>query len=125
MKLSALAVLSTLCLAGPAFAQAPAATPTPAASPAAGAESPPAAATHDDGKVSAKVAREECRNSAKSEGLKGADRAKAVSDCFKKQRPDLAQKEDARVACMGEAKTKGLDKDARRSFMKECMKGKM
>lgn len=122
MKLSALTILASLCLAAPAFAQ----TATPAAQTAAPAATLAAPDMTKDGKPKAKTVRKECRAEAKAQGLKGEAREKAVTDCFVKQRPDLAGKEAARDQCRADAKAKGLAKgDDRKAFVKSCEKGKM
>jgi hypothetical protein len=126
MKRSILALVAGIAFAAPAVAQqSPAAAPTPstpAASPAPASPSTPAAST--DSKPKAKDARKECRESVKSQGLKGEAREKAVSDCFIKQRPDLAAKETARLKCWDDAKAKGIGKGERKDFVKSCMKDK-
>lgn len=125
MKVSALTILASLCLAAPAFAQS--ATPaTPVAPAAAPAATTPAPDMTKDGKPKAKEVRQTCRAEAKSQGLKGDAREKAVSDCFVKQRPDLAGREAALDQCRADAKAKGVAKgDERKAFMKSCIKSKM
>jgi hypothetical protein len=119
MKVSALTILASLCLTVPAFAQAPApAAPTTA--------TPAAPEMTKDGKPKAKAVRKECRTEAKSQGLKGDAREKAITDCFIKQRPDLAAKETARGQCRADAKAKGIAKgDDHKAFVKSCEKSKM
>ena len=128
MKVSALTILASLCLTVPAFAQS--ATPATPVAPAATTATPvaPAAAPNmtKDGKPKAKDVRLACRTEVKSQGLKGAAREKAVSDCFIKQRPDLASRETARVQCAADAKAKNVAKgDDRKTFMKSCIKSKI
>ncbi len=125
MKVSALALLATLCCAVPVMAQVPAPTSpaTPSTTPAA---SVPAPTMGTDGKPVAKEVREQCRATAKAQGLQGEQREAAVSECFIKQRPDLAAKETARMQCAGDAKAKGLKPgEERKAFMKDCIKGKV
>lgn len=120
MKTSALALVATVFLALPAFAQSPA----PDAAPAAAA--PPAAATPGDaqpakgGKAKPKEIMMGCRSDAKAQGLKGPAMRKAVDDCVVKQRPDLA----GRVQCREDGRAKGLKKDELKAFVKDCVKGK-
>ncbi|WP_158807658.1 PsiF repeat-containing protein [Beijerinckia sp. L45] len=121
MKLSALTILASLCLAAPAFAQ----SATPAAPTTAPAAATTAPEMNKDGKPKAKAVRKACRTEAKSQGLKGDAREKAITDCFVKQRPDLAAKETARDQCRADAKAKGLEKGAdRKAFVKSCEKDK-
>ena len=47
-----------------------------------------------------------------------------MTECFIKQRPDLAAKEMARETCRADAKAKGIAKDARKAFVKDCVKTK-
>jgi hypothetical protein len=72
------------------------------------------------GKPKAKDVRAQCREEAKTQGLKGAAREKSVEACFVKARPDLAAKEECRL----DPKLKALDKDARKAAVKECIEGK-
>ena len=121
MKLSALTILASLCFAAPAFAQT--ATPAPTTAPAATSTAPEMT---KDGKPKAKAVRKQCRAEAKSQGLKGDAREKAISECFIKQRPDLAAKETARDQCRADAKAKGIAKGSdRKAFVKTCEKSKM
>ena len=125
MRYAALALVVAFGLAAPALAQAPAASlssapPSPASTPVPA----PAADLTKTGKPRAKEVRKTCRDEAKAQGLKGDARRKAVSDCFIKQRPDLAAQENAREQCFTDAKAKGMKKDARKDFMKECRKAK-
>ena len=127
MKIIALTCLANLSLASLSLAGLPLTTAAFAQEPAKVSATPAPAATTTapdltkDGKPSAKSVRKECRVSVKSEGLKGDERRKAISDCFIKQRPDLAAKEQCRM----DAKAKGLAKgDERKAFIKNCVKAK-
>ncbi len=114
-----------MLVAGPAFAQQ---NPPPAATPPAQETKPAAPELTKSGKPKARDVREDCRAEAKTQGLKGAERRKAVEDCFIKARPDLAAKEKARAAvkeeCRQDPKLKDMDKDARKAAIKECVKSK-
>ncbi len=123
MKYAVLAFVVSLGVGGSALAQAPAAQP-PSARPSPASAPAPAADLTKTGKPRAKEVRKTCRDESKAQGLKGDARRKAVSDCFIKQRPDLAAKETAREQCFTDAKAKGLKKDARKDFVKECRKTK-
>jgi hypothetical protein len=118
MKTFAAFLLTGLLVTGSAFAQQnpPAAPATDQAAPA--AESAPAMTK--SGKPKAKEVRKQCAEEAKSQGLKGAERRKAVADCVVKARPDLAAAEE----CRHDPKLKGMDKDARKAAIKECIASK-
>lgn len=120
MKSTAFALVATVLLALPAFAQTPApdAGGPVAAPPAAGAPGDEPAGR--GGKAKLKEMMTSCRSDAKAQGLKGPDKKKAVMDCVVKQRPELA----GRLQCRQDGVAKGLKKDELKAFVKECVKGK-
>jgi hypothetical protein len=112
MKFLIAAVAAAMLVAGPALAQDTKAPPT--------TQDAPQSDLTKSGKPKAKAVRKECREEAKSQGLKGADRKKAEADCVIKARPDLAAAEE----CRQDPSLKGLDKDARKAKIKECIASK-
>jgi hypothetical protein len=59
----------------------------------------------------------DCVAQAKTKGLKGAERQKAVNDCIAAQKPKLA----ARRECRQQGKAQGLSDDALKQFVTTCM----
>jgi hypothetical protein len=119
MKTFAAFLLTGLLVTGSAFAQQnPPAAPSTDQAAAPAAESAPAMTK--SGKPKAKDVRKQCAEEAKSQGLKGAERRKAVADCVVKARPDLAAAEE----CRHDQNLKGMDKDARKAAIKECIASK-
>jgi psiF repeat len=107
-------------VAGSAFAQTTAPAPGPAAAPPAAvapASPAPEPALTKDGKPRMKVVRAQCREEAKTGGLKGDARKQAMADCIVKQRPDM----EARMKCQMDPSLKSMDKDARRVAIKACV----
>jgi hypothetical protein len=113
MKFLIAAFATTLLLAGPALAEDTKTPPTTQ-------DAPQSSDLTKSGKVKAKVVRKQCKEEAKSQGLKGADKKKAIADCVIKARPDLAASEE----CHQDPSLKGLDKDAKKAKIKECMASK-
>ena len=111
MKLLIAAIAATLLVASPALAEDTKAPTT---------QDTPSSDLTKSGKVKAKVVRQQCREEVKSQGLKGAEKKKAVEDCVIKARPDLAAAEE----CRHDPSLKGLDKDARKAKIKECIASK-
>jgi psiF repeat len=92
----------------PLVAPAPVVTPTPAT---------PAANLTKDGKPKAKEVRATCKAEAATKSLTKGDTYRAfMKECIGKQRPDLVKTYE----CRQEMKSKNLEKDARKAFMKEC-----
>jgi hypothetical protein len=116
MKTFVALLVAGMLVAGPAFAQQES-SPTQETKPA-------APELTKSGKPKAHDVRANCRDEAKTQGLKGAERHKAVEDCFLKARPDLAAKEAVKEECKQDPKLKDLDKDARKAAIKECVKSK-
>ncbi len=117
--MKSLIVAGALCLAlsaASAQTNAPAPTSAPVTTPVAPSDVP----LTKNGKPRAKELRAACRDEAKGQGLKGDARKQAVVDCVSTQRPDLA----ARLKCGMDPQAKGLDKEAKRAFIKDCAKGK-
>jgi hypothetical protein len=112
MKFLIAAFATTLLLAGPALAEDTKAPTTQ--------DAPQSSDLTKSGKVKAKVVRKQCKEEAKSQGLKGAEKKKAVADCVIKARPDLAASEE----CHQDPSLKGLDKDAKKAKIKECIASK-
>jgi hypothetical protein len=111
MKMSQLIVVACALYAGSAFAQT--ASPAPAdTAPAAESAAP------SSGKPKPKEVLAQCRDEAKTQGLKGDARKTAVEECFLKKRPDRAAWEK----CRTDPGMKGKDKDERKALMKECLK---
>ncbi|UDL94315.1 hypothetical protein LGH83_17635 [Lichenihabitans sp. PAMC28606] len=103
----------------PALAQtaaAPATTAPAAAAPATTA-APVASDLTKDGKPRMKVVRAQCKDEVQGQGLKGAARKDAMAACIVKQRPDKA----AAMKCRMDPQTKGMDKTARKAFVKDCV----
>ena len=100
----------------PGFAQ----STEPAAGPSAAQTPAPEAAAPSGAGQDTKDVRATCRESAKSEGLKGDAMRKAVSECVVKVRPDLADRERCRM----DGFAKGLRKEGLRDFVKDCLKSK-
>jgi len=70
-----------------------------------------------DGKPRGKDVRAACKTEANAKGLAKGDAYRAfMKECIGKQRPDLVKSYD----CRQEAKAKKLEKDERKSFMKQC-----
>jgi len=116
MKTFAALLVTGMLVAGPALAQ----NPPPAATPPATETKPSEPSLTKSGKPKAKDVRAQCREEAKTKGLKGDARSEAIEDCFLKARPDLAVAEE----CRTDAKLKNLDKEARKTAIKECVKAK-
>ena len=121
MRLISIIAAVALSISTMAFAQTPpVATPAPAApvvAPAAPAPVAPTTKLTKDGKPKAKEVRATCKAEASAKGLAKGDAYRAfMKECIGKQRPDLVKSYE----CRQEAKTKNLDKDARKTFMKEC-----
>jgi hypothetical protein len=112
MKFLIAAIAATFILAGPAFAEDTA--PTTDTKAPTTQETPQSSDLTKSGKPKAKVVRKECREEANAQGLKGADKKKAIADCVIKARPDLA----AGVECRQDPSLKGLDKDDRKARIK-------
>lgn len=115
MRLFAALLVAGALVAGPAFAQQDDTAP-----PQDRSTKDTGPAPTKSGKPKAKDVRAQCREDAKSQGLKGADRKKAVADCVTQVRPDLAAAEE----CRQDPSLKGMDKDARKAAIKECIKSK-
>ncbi len=113
MKTFAAFLVAGMLVAGPAFAQTN--PPTQETKPA-------APELTKSGKPRAHDVRKDCHAEAKAQGLKGAERHKAVEECFLKARPDLAAKEAIREECKKDPKLKDMDKAARKAAVKECVK---
>ncbi len=116
MRLFAAFLVAGALVATPAFAQQQDNTTAPQTP----APTDTAPALTKSGKPRAKDVRAECREQVKSQGLKGAERKQAVSDCVLKARPDLAAAEE----CRQDPNLKGMDKAARKAAIKECVKNK-
>jgi hypothetical protein len=112
MKLMASLLAATIC-ASAAFAQADAGKPASPAEPA-----PPASGA--SAKPTGKEALAQCRDEAKTKGLRGPALKADVLECFAKIRPDLA----AAGECRRQGKEQGLVDQELRAFVRECMKGK-
>ncbi len=112
MRFTFILAAAALSLSAPAvLAQTIPAPSAPVATPA------PAAKLNKDGKPKAKEVRATCKAEAGTKSLSKGDAYKAfMKDCIGKQRPDLVKAYE----CRQEAKSKNLDKDARKTFMKEC-----
>jgi hypothetical protein len=113
MKLSFLIILASGLYAGSVYAQSADQTPAAAQTPPAAAPMPAA----DPMTMKPKEVREQCREQADGQGLKGKAKKAAVEECFLKMRPDL----EAREKCRMDPSMKGKDKDERKALMKECM----
>ncbi len=91
-------------------------TPAPVIAPTPAPASPAVSLTKD-GKPKAKEVRATCKAEAGTKGLAKGEAYRAfMKECIGKQRPDLVKTYE----CRQEMKTKNLDKDARKTFMKEC-----
>ena len=107
-------------LAQTAAPLSPSPTPPPTAADANPAAPSPTVAAPSDAQQSIRSVRETCRETAKSDGLKGDAIRKAVSDCVVRVRPDLAGREQCRL----DGFAKGLRKEELRAFVKDCAKSK-
>ncbi len=119
MRFTSILMAAALCLSAHAvLAQTAPVAPTPATpSPVTPAPAAPAAKLTKDGKPKAKEVRANCKAEAGTKGLAKGDAYRAfMKECIGKQRPDLVKTYE----CRQEMKTKNLDKDARKTFMKEC-----
>ena len=56
---------------------------------------------------------EECQKHARSKGLRGEERKTFVRDC----------RQNIRLSCREQARTRNVARDVRRDFMSSCMKG--
>jgi psiF repeat len=91
-------------------------TPAPVVAPTPAPASPAVSLTKD-GKPKAKDVRATCKAEAGTKGLAKGEAYRAfMKECIGKQRPDLVKTYE----CRQEMKAKNLDKDARKTFMKEC-----
>lgn len=96
--------LAALCVAAAAHAEKPAA-------PAAGAKPLAAGA-----RLTATEVRAQCRDEARSQGLKGPDRVASVDACYAKALPERA----AALKCRRDGKAKGLAGADLRDFTRQC-----
>lgn len=107
--------LALLLFSALGFAQQAPSVPAPAAT-----GNPPAAALPltRDGKPQAKALRAACRVEAEGKGLKKREQPyrDAMRTCIGRDRPDLVKAFD----CRKEAREKGIEKTARRAYIKEC-----
>lgn len=120
MKSAVLALAATVFLALPGLTLAQTAAGAGGAGATAGAGDAGAAAGGGAGGKGGKMkaAMDSCRTEVKSQGVKGADRKKAVEDCVLKAHPEFA----GRMQCRDEAKAKGLSGDDMKSYVKTCAK---
>lgn len=121
MKILALALCATFCLATSAFAQSPDAAPPASAPPAdqGGGGGGGAGGGGGGGGNKMKDIMQACRTEAKGQGLKGHDLHQAIADCVVKQKPGMADRMKCRMAGMDKGLKPGEDLKA---FVKDCMK---
>jgi hypothetical protein len=100
-------------------ASAPAATtPVPQARPRATVHGPSRAARPTPAQI--RAAREECRQEANTQRLRGSERAARLRSCFAAKMPTVVK----RTACRKQAKAKGLAQASFRSYVRACMSGR-
>ena len=99
MKSAILCLAASVLLAVPALAQD--------AAPASGGKG---------GKMKEAVAA--CRTEVQTQGVKGADRKKAIMDCVTKEHPEMA----GRMQCRQDGQAKGLSGDELKTFIRSCAK---
>jgi hypothetical protein len=68
-----------------------------------------------------RAAREECRQQANGQSLRGSARANHLRSCFAAKMPTVVK----RTACRKQGKAKGLSQASLRSFVRGCMSGRV
>jgi psiF repeat len=76
-------------------------------------------AARDARRAEIRQVRESCRDETRAKGLRGPDRQSAMKSCVLAKKPELAKP----MACAEEARARNLPRgDARRDFMRSCMR---
>ena len=86
---------------------------------AASAHAEKAAVSATTTRLSATEVRAQCRDEARTQGLKGEDRVASVDACYAKALPERA----AALKCRRDGKAKGLAGTDLRDFTKQCRAG--